>query len=615
MSGPRRLLLALSWIAAAAAGFLAAWLLRAGAERVVVIVHDGAGPSTAAAAGRSATGPNVSTVDTHTAGGGVPAAPASPGEGPSPPPGEVPAGAAPPAPASLRVTVFNPDGTRADGGTVYALSPGEKGLDGEEDNCRAAVGEDGTALLVLPLAGIYDVGYVFDARAVLAEDVRVPAGDGATLTLRLPGDTPIHARCDPPWPPPGVVDPRVVVFLAGPEEGTVRHPGRGQRAYEGDAIEIDSEGAGTSGLLPSGRTYSVSAAVQETYPQFLSTKEEDRRTPMPQHSIRFVAVPDHDTAKPGDTVRVGVRPVAPLVVDIAGDPRPTGPGSKENAIFARVTFVQGATRLELTQGFAGPREEGALHPRLLFTGEAGPCRLEWTGYSPGIREGAKTDIVLRAGEFNECAITIEGDPGAAATPVPPVQAETAPADPGPEVAAFEVTVEGLPAGGTVHLLGIGRDEEGRETGGQVSTDFDEGRVHGVHAMELGEDWRAFTTITAATSPFLLSEPVAVPRAGPVTLVLRPAGLLMVAPAEVWPASFGRLRLRLADGRPILRSRISEGEMEFFDASPDAAVSAGDLLGPLPEGTIAFQVRLGGVRLPDATATVRAGRIEVLRIQR
>jgi hypothetical protein len=28
----------------------------------------------------------------------------------------------------------------------------------------------------------------------------------------------------------------------------------------------------------------------------------------------------------------------------------------------------------------------------------------------------------------------------------------------------------------------------------------------------------------------------------------------------------------------------------------------------------FEVRLGGVRLPDATATVRAGRIEVLRIR-
>jgi hypothetical protein len=45
------------------------------------------------------------------------------------------------------------------------------------------------------------------------------------------------------------------------------------------------------------------------------------------------------------------------------------------------------------------------------------------------------------------------------------------------------------------------------------------------------------------------------------------------------------------------------------------VEAGTVIGPLPEGTYRFEVRLGRQRLPDVVVDVKANRIDVLRIRR
>ena len=74
-------------------------------------------------------------------------------------------------------------------------------------------------------------------------------------------------------------------------------------------------------------------------------------------------------------------------------------------------------------------------------------------------------------------------------------------------------------------------------------------------------------------------------------------------------------MRLPGGRPFFYSALSDWIVQVQGLYVEATAFPGALLGPLPEGTHTFQVRLGGVRLPDATATVKAGRLEILRIRR
>jgi hypothetical protein len=130
--------------------------------------------------------------------------------------------------------------------------------------------------------------------------------------------------------------------------------------------------------------------------------------------------------------------------------------------------------------------------------------------------------------------------------------------------------------------------------------------------ELDADWRSRATVWAVLPPFRASDPAPIPASGAVRFVLRPAGFLLAAPEETFPEEFGRLRVRLPDGRPI--PCCEAGELQVGETQTEPTAWPGRLLGPFPEGTYAFEVRLGGVRLPDATATVKAGRIEVLRIR-
>ncbi|MCK6482130.1 MAG: hypothetical protein L6R43_18875, partial [Planctomycetes bacterium] len=132
-------------------------------------------------------------------------------------------------------------------------------------------------------------------------------------------------------------------------------------------------------------------------------------------------------------------------------------------------------------------------------------------------------------------------------------------------------------------------------------------------IRLDPGWRRARGVIVVSPPFLASDFLEAPASGPFRAELRPAGLLLLAPEEVFPPALGSLRLRRADGRPI--STTGEGGTDYAGSDLEVNVRPGLLLGPFPEGSISFEVRLGGLRLPDARATVRAGRIEVLRISR
>ncbi len=608
-SGSRSLLTALACLAvAAAAGFLAGWLLRPEAERVVVYLDRAAG------ADRSSTDP--------AAGGGDAAASRAPARARARDPaatapgtvdtGPIPApepASTPLVPASIRVTVIAPEGGKVEGGTVYALSPGEEGTDDGENVCNADVGEDGTALLRLPGAGVYDIGFTGHRGTALAPDVRVPPGDGATLTIHLPGNLVVHASCIAGWPPsPGAQ--LVVRLLSEKEPGGLDFPGRGCAGSVGVDFEVGPDGAGNSPPLPPGRSFEVAATVQEVLPRFTAPTEEARRAVALQDSCRFSAEPDHEKVRPGETVRFQILPRAVLLVNVcwdrtgeqaAGNPDdkawPDGRGVQLDSIQADV---------KSRAALKGSRWVHVPPSRLMIHGEAGPLRLEWSGN--GFRAGSREDLVLRAGEVVECTVTFQVDPAGRERPPSWPEEEVAAEEPPPKLEPLRVKVEGLPPGREGRVYGIVPDRDGN---GHSSYDLTTEAETG--SCEFEGEVRGAPCLAAVAFPNLASDPTPVPAAGPLKLVLRPAGLLLVAPDEVYPPEFGRLRLRLPGKRLIPESE--DGGTNFGGAAPEVSVVAGSLVGPLPEGTYAFEVRLGGVRLPDATATVRAGKVEVLRIRR
>jgi hypothetical protein len=592
----RSVLAAAAWLAvAAAAGVLAAFLLRP--DPVVIVRYaerDGGDPAPLAAdlparAGSARAGSSAPAGD--------PAA-----EGSLPPSGDRTA------PASLAVTVADAEGTRVHaGGMVYALDPGAAGGEDEEDFCRAEVSQEGTAVLRLPGPGTYDIGYSGSWGTTVVPDVYVPAGDGATLDLRLPGDRPVHVRCEPPWPPPAD-RLQVKVRLASEQDpADVAFPGRGQvgRAYA--EIAPGPDGTGTSRPLPSDRTFAVSASVTELLPFLGARDAAGNLAVISQVSPRYVLVPDPATVRPGETARLRLRVGAAIVVEFRPAWTVPLPQGKQNDLGFTVVLRQG----EAAQWRAFTARNLHTPPSLRFhyPAQPGPCRIEWSG--TGVLAGSLEDVVLKSGEIAERVIPVHQDPTGKPTPLPsPPTTPTSPGTAAPILVPpppVPLTVEGIPEGGTAYVIGLRLEPDGDES-------WHQGEVEsGKPSMDLGDPWNGYPTILSLLPPALASDVVPATAPGPIRVTLRPAGLLLVATEEAYPAEWGRLRLRLPGKRPIpIAGRGGRG-IEEIRSEP--VVETGTLVGPLPEGTWVFEVRLGGVRLPEATATVRAGRIEVLRIRR
>ena len=218
------------------------------------------------------------------------------------------------------------------------------------------------------------------------------------------------------------------------------------------------------------------------------------------------------------------------------------------------------------------------------------------------RTGGPDELRIEEGGVREVPLPLVLlSPEEARPPPPEAAASAAPAPAQPPV---PVAFRGIPAGsvGDVEVLGVtvpaGDGEE---------VTFQE--CLAPKGASLEADWRRVRSAVAVLGPDLASDPVPVPDSGAAVFALRPAGLLLAAPDRILPGGMGRLTLRLPGGRPIPVHR--DGGTDFTGSVVE--VEPGMLLGPLPEGEWRFEVRLGRVRLPDAVAAARAGRIDVLRI--
>jgi len=498
------------------------------------------------------------------------------------------------------VTVLDADGAPTGSGVVYAVGAGEPGSNDEDAVFRATVEEPGPVRLRLPAAGLYDIGFRGDGGTTLVRDFRAVPGPGNAALLRVAPGVPVSFRIEGEWPPPGSESPMVQVSLWTEDApGQVDFPGRGERGWaSGTAFLTSSTGSSTP--LETGRTYRVNAVLQEAPTWF---RLEDSSRTLRVASPRYRLEPDRLEVRPGEGVVLRLIQEASVFLRVSGTLAPSeSKGASVTSLFLGVwrgAELASAANLVLRRGKDG---EVAPTHALLMPGP-GPCRVAWSG--DGLQAG-ECEVDLRPGEVREVAVPLRADPLGRAVPWP-VAAEESPGTPPEPPPPLQVEAEGLPPGEEeFRIFGILRAD------GEVEVHEEFLEASGQEA-ELDADWRRVGEAAAVRPPYLASDFHPVPPSGPLRLPFRPAGLLAVVPLEVMPPEFGALRLRRADGRPI--PVAEEGGTETAGVQETVDVLPALLIGPFPEGPLVFEVRLGGLRLPDARAVVKAGRIEVLRISR
>ena len=590
MGDDRRIRLALAWIAtAAAAGLLFALLLRPlpmvreVVREVPVPARNGpvAEPSGAPGPKTGATAPEERPPAASAQDAGV--VPPDPG-----------------APAAwIEVTVRDAGGSPVLGATAYALPAGAPGVDEQDRIPNAGTDEAGRALLPVAAAGAYDVGAFSDALWTLVRDVRAEAGATVRTALTLPAGASLLVQCEG-WPPPAQEVPEAEIHVqssagdAGSGAPRCRSfPGRGEGRPFSCSLSLDGKGTAHSPPLPEGVPCHFQGDV------FLRVRRpngSDVRLAAP-----FVLDPPSGKAVPGDTVRLRILEPARAILVVRTEP-PLPEGVR---LMILTTVVQGGRRSEFQWWVSGPPPDQPSEWEFGIQGHEGPARIEWREFtSPGltrgaaVKTGAADGVVLGTRAEGRADVVLRIDPSTAGEP--PEKERVSPDIP------FEFP--GLPEA---------RKEDGSFT---IVLLPREGRT----AEEDPEDWAmAFSEAFAGehrgrTAMFLLppdlvSDAMLLPPEGPAVVRLRRGGFLLVAPEFLPSSGLGALTLRRTDGLPVPRFSSESDSLEGVHLEP--VVVRGTLLGPFPEGTWAFEVRLGGVRLPDARATVEAGRIEVLRIRR
>jgi hypothetical protein len=315
--------------------------------------------------------------------------------------------------------------------------------------------------------------------------------------------------------------------------------------------------------------------------------------------------PCRGTVRSGETVTLRFGPPAELTLAVRTEP----PLPIRTILHLELHVEQGGRteRHGLRVGASDDRERAEI--RHTFQAAPGAATLRWRRGTPDVAgaevafaPGGPLDVVLEAGKPVEVPLTLAIDAGPALAALAgrgPVRLEprgpggaAVPRD-GIVVIAFRVSG----AEGDV-------DEWGRWDGFP-----EEGPVE--LEAESREEW---THLLVAGGPHLVGEPRPFPGTEIVTVDLRPAGYLVVVPDALPPPGSGALTLRRAGGSPIpLVDLEADGSWELDSFATAVPVTAGVVVGPLPEGEHHFEALLGGVRVGEASATVRAGRVEVLRV--
>jgi hypothetical protein len=431
--------------------------------------------------------------------------------------------------------------------------------------------------------GLYDVAVRSGIRIACVPDVAVERGAVVPVTLRLPATEDATFRLEGDGPRSAVVaiSPREVPTgeVAAEDEGW-EYPGRGGHLFVGDSWEWGSTLEPLTVPLPRGAAHRYSVAPLAA---------EDGAAPVRLQPMAGVV-------RGGETIRLSSAGPAFLKIHFRTEPDlpPDTVFDLEGEViqgectfpFDTSTMTNGPGDVIEVQaeGMPGP---AVVRWRARPAGQGHPA----VSFPPGSLEG----VVFLAGSEILREVTI---------PIDTVEALRFAAARGPLRVDLRLP-DGRPAHGAEATLLAIEWREGAVQGFGRHTDF-----AGEEILLPAEAREESTHLLAVLGTDLVSEVVPLGETEGVNLRLRPAGLLLVAPDALLPEGAGRLTLRRADGGLVLR--IADGVLE--DAEVELPVGAGTLLGPFPEGPVTFEVRVGGLRLPDATAVVKAGRIEPLRVR-
>ena len=482
-------------------------------------------------------------------------------------------------------------------GVVYALPAGEPGADDLDDVSHATLGNGASARLAVPIAGAYDVGCRALGRFGLATNVCAEAGKRTPVTVRLPAGLPLEVVWDRSQRDADAKegpDLQGKLLLAALDVPFREFPGRGEHLGLTREIDLWSDGPWVTTDLPRGTRLEVGASLIEFAPR----RGGEKAMPGPCRHYRLVA--DRTIAFPGDTVRVRLEHLARVTIRLRGIPSTDWPEGGASGTFY---FEQGWGTTPHRAAWGSRAEIVGRTTALDFEGVPGQLRLRWEG--EGIAEGSREDLFLESGENGEVECLLRPDLATA----PPSRASA-------NREHLSVWIQGLSARGSAP----GLQEEPRvfavaaTEDGTASETLDSAvSLEGPEPFPVSDDFHRSREILAVFGTTHASDPVPVPAGGSVVVTVRPAGLLIVVPETVTTAGMGKLEVRRSDGLPIPVRSADDWTM-LGEARLSPRVQPGTMLGPFPEGELRFEVRLGRVRLPDATATVRAGHIGVLRIR-
>jgi hypothetical protein len=572
--------------------------------------------------------------------------PGAPPEAPAPVPADDAAAGASVGPlptGTLRVRAADHAGEPLDDGTLYVLPAGARGADDSEAILSADV-DEGTATLEVPAGVPLDVGLVGATGATMRTDVVVPAGHTHEVALALTGAAAITATL--PDLPPEFHDGAlaVQVQLADPGEG-IEFPGRHERARAwSTTFNLDRDGRGTSDALAPGTRYALEAIAVPLGP---------RRGGQPAAATwRFAVTPTQ--AAPGDHVVVRLAPSAKLRIALDGrgrcrradphvqvqvvadgrevarfmawyeqlmgePPAPPEPRIPAGADAAQVELLRRAAELQQAQLRLRQRRqwmplpfEAAVPP--------GPARLVWGG--DGVEPGARELGVLAAGTVTDVTIPVQF--AETASQILRLAVPDAGPDEDEELAAVPLALHGVPAPAADRALPPVACFLALAGAPGQEAEVWHGSIDPEEPVLLiaPSDRRRAQLGVAHAGPWLATGPVALGEASAPRLEFRPAGLLVLLPGRLPLPETAAVTVCRTDGAPLPYVETLAGlpldhlgqvppHWTADDAATSVCVRVGTVLGPLPAGPVRLEVRRGGFRLGEVTATVVAGQIRAV----
>lgn len=463
------------------------------------------------------------------------------------------------------VEVAWPNGDPADNAVVYALPAGAKC---PEDDIPPNVNTDskGRARLHVVARGRYDVGALLGVFQVLSTDVDLPGAGPLRLVMPEPCDVVVRMP-DAGGPPSGKEnDPIYRLHLVVAVDGERRpYPGRGE----------------TTGGWADGRIRDGPQDWRPAVPRGALCRIE--------HDAHFRVDPETFVAPANVRVSFELRYPIHLQLAMRTPERRFAEPRVLEVRFDRDELASWHWRWgELVP--AGT-DIGAVATRCGFDTEIDrpSGTLRWSGN--GILAGELEFHDLPATPRTPLVAMIELDTGrdlpASAPRIPPPPA--APSN-GP---ALRVESPGVKADDEVLVVAI-------DAAGESQCEY----------VSPGAVWRPAINARRAIAlrGDFVSDLVDLPEppAGETRLELARGGYLVAVPTTLPPNELGSARIERADGRPF----FFEGG---FHEACDLAVGA--TLGPFRPGTVEFKVTLAGRVLATATAEVRAGTYQTLRIPR